>query len=135
MATITYKVIQKPFEQRVIDAACVYWGVERGYFSKASEKENSTVVYRKSIVYYLIKNGTTYSLKEIANMFGFVSHGHVSILCDKVDSTKSILKQVRNDLNQIQFLSDKLDADFISTDIKLINNKIEKTDGLHANSI
>lgn len=135
MATITYQIIQKPYEQRVIDAACVYWNVERGYFSKVSSKEDSTVVYRKSIVYYLIKNGTSYSFKEIANMFGFLSHAHVLKLCDGVDAQKSVLKQVNNDINQIQFLSDKLDADFISTDIKLINNKIEKTDGLHANAI
>lgn len=123
MATITYQVIQKPFEQRVIDAACVYWDVERGYFSKTSDKENSTVVYRKSIVYYLIKNGTTYSYKEIAGLFGFLSHAHVIKLCDGVDAQKNVLKQVRDDVNQIQFLSDKLDADFVSTDVKLINNK------------
>lgn len=124
MATVTYQLMQKPVEQRLIDAACIYWEVERPYFSKIGGKEESTVFYRKSIIYYLIKHNTTYSYKEIAGLFGFISHAAVLKAVDGIEAQKKVLKQVSNDLHQILFLADKLDADFITTEVKLINNKI-----------
>lgn len=126
MATVTYQLMQKPIEQRIIDAACIYWEVERAYFSKIGGKDESTAFYRKSIIYYLIKHNTTYSFKEIAGLFGFVSHSAVLKAVDGIEAQKKVLKQVSNDLNQILHLADKLDADFITTEVRLINNKIEK---------
>jgi len=64
MAEITYEVLQKPIEERIIDAACIYWDVKRAYFRQKTEE--STVVYRKSVVYYLLKKNTIYSYKSIA---------------------------------------------------------------------
>jgi chromosomal replication initiation ATPase DnaA len=125
MPEITYKVVQKPVEERLIDAACIYWGVDRQYFSKASYKAESTVVYRKSVLYYLLKNNTIYSFKEIAGKFGFIQHGAVIKAVENIDAQKNVLKQVSNDINQIQHLSDKLDAEFIRTNINLVNNKLE----------
>jgi chromosomal replication initiation ATPase DnaA len=126
MAQLVYQVIQKPIEQRLIDAASIYWDVDRMYFYKVCGKEESTAFYRRSIVYTLIKQNTTYSFKEIAGLFGFKSHSAVLKAIDEIDAQRKVLRQVSNDLNQILHLADKLDADFITTEVKLINNKIEK---------
>ena len=119
MAIITYKVIQKSIEERIIDAACIYWDVNRDYFTRKSE--DSTVVYRKSILYYLIKKNTVFSYKSIATMFGFLSHQPVMRSVENIEAQKNIYKQTFNDLKQIGNLADKLNASFISTDINLIN--------------
>lgn len=123
MATIIYNVVQKSIEERIIDAACIYWNVERYYFCQKTEE--STVVYRKSIVYYLIKKNTVFSYKSIAEMFGFLSHQPVMRSVENIEAQKNIYKQTFNDLKQIIELADKLDASFIATSITLINNKIE----------
>ena len=123
MAKITFEVVQKPIEERIIDAACIYWDVDRTYFFQ--KKKDGDITHRKGIVYYLIKQNTTYSYDFMAKKFGFLSHQAVLRLVENVDSTKGIYKQIFNDLNQIQHLADKLDANFIQSEIKLINNKLE----------
>jgi len=127
MATVTYEVVQKPIEERVIDAACIYWEVDRAYFFQ--KKQNTDITYRKGIIYYLIKQNTTYSYEFMAKKFGFLSHQPVLRLVENIDSTKGIYKQTFNDINQIQHLADKLDANFIQSEIKLINNRLEITNG------
>lgn len=136
MAKITFEVLQKPIEQRIIDAACIYWDVERSYFFrdansaiKTKDCKPTTVVYRKSIIYYLIKTNTTYSFQFIADLFGLRSHQPVLRLVENIDTMKGIIKQHFNDINQIQHLADKLDANYIQSEIKLINNKLEIQNG------
>lgn len=132
MAKVNFEIVQKPIEERIIDAACIYWEVDRSYFTRDGEKKSATkdsacttVTYRKSVIYYLIKSNTTYSFKFIADKFGFLSHQPVMRLIENLDSTKEIFKQHFNDINQIQHLADKLDASFIQTEIKLVNNHLE----------
>lgn len=127
MAVIVYKILQKPIEERIIDAACIYWNVKREYFFQ--KRSDTNVTYRKGVIYYLIKQNTTYSYKFMAEKFGFLSHQPVLRLVENLDSTKGIFKQHFNDMNQIQLLADKLDAEFIQTEVRLINNKIEITTG------
>lgn len=124
MPTITYQVLQKPIEERIIDAACIYWNVERNYFCIKTEK--STIVYRKSIVYYLIKRNTIYSYKSIAQMFGFLSHQPVIRSVENIESQQFIYKQTFNDLKQIMQLAGKLNASFITTSITLGNDPINQ---------
>lgn len=129
MATLTYQtqVLQKPIEERIIDAACIYWDVEREYFLQKDTDRNLT--YRKGIIYYLIKKETTYSYQFIAEMFGFLSHQPVKRLVDNLDSTKNIYKQHFNDIGQIQGLANKLNAECFKVEVKvimnLVNNKLE----------
>lgn len=127
MAKITYEILRKPIEERIIDAACIYWNVERTYFFQ--KRSDTNVTYRKGIIYFLIKQNTTYSFKFMAEKFGFLSHQPVLRLVENIDATKSIYKQHFNDINQIMSLADKLDASFIQTDFKLINNKLEAING------
>lgn len=127
MAKITYEVTQKPIEERIIDAACIYWEVDRQYFFQ--KRSDTNVTYRKGIIYYLIKQNTTYSYAFMAEKFGFLSHQPVLRLVDNLSCTKEKIKQHLNDINQIQSLSDKLDASFITSEIRLVNNKLEITTG------
>lgn len=119
MPTITYQVLQKPIEERIIDAACIYWNVERPYFAQKAGRDESTVFYRKSICYYLIKQHTILSYKEMARRFGYAGHAPVIRSIDLIEASKKISKQVSCDLNQISHLADKLDADFIERNIVL----------------
>jgi chromosomal replication initiation ATPase DnaA len=131
MATITYQtqVLKKPIEERIIDAACIYWNVEREYFFQ--KRSDTNVVHRKGIIYYLLKQNTTYSYEFMANKFGFSSHQAVSRLVENIDATKNIYKQTFNDIEQIRQLADKLNAECFNVEVKvimkLINNKLELT--------
>lgn len=117
MAKIQYEVIRKPIEERIIDAACIYWDVDRTYFFQ--NEIDSTVTYRKGIIYYLIKQNTTYSLRFMAEKFGFKTHGPVKRLIENIEATKKIYRQTFNDINQITHLADILDADIITVERSL----------------
>jgi chromosomal replication initiation ATPase DnaA len=123
MADITYQVLRKPIEERLIDAACIYWEVPRTYFAKNCNKADSTVVYRRRVLLYLLKSNTIYSLKELVTKFGFTSHKQVSDGVEEVEAQKNIYGQINNDINQITFLASKLDAEFVTTTVSLINKK------------
>lgn len=123
MAEITYQVIKKPIEERLIDAACIYWNVSRQYFSKPDVKKEHQMVYRRRVVCYLIKQNTIYSFREIATKFGFLSPQRIMEGIEEIECRKDIYKQICDDLNQISFLADKLDADFITSSIVLENKK------------
>lgn len=127
MAKISFQVVQKPIEERIIDAACIYWDVDRSYFFQ--KRSDTNVTYRKGIIYYLIKQNTTYSYKFMAEKFGFLSHQPVLRLVENIDSTKGIYKQHFNDMNEIQRLADILDAEFIEREIVLVNKEIKINTG------
>lgn len=125
MAKITYQVVQKPIEQRIIDAACIYWDVDKKYFTEGNPDRNAT--YRKAVLCYLIKHNTTYSTRFIADLFGRRSHAPVLRLIDNLTATKEKIRQHSEDINNILLMSDQLDADFMQVDVQLVNNKIEIT--------
>lgn len=124
MARITFQVIQKPIEQRLIDAACIYYEVDRSYFNKNSVREKSKVVQRRNILYYMIKHNTLFAWKDIAALFGFSSHEPVIEAVENIDAQKNIYQQISNDINHIQAIADKLDAEFIEREITLVNNRL-----------
>lgn len=128
MAKITLQVVKKPIEQRYIDAACIYWEVERTYFHKTKPREKSLEVQRRNILYYLIKNNTSLNYKDIAEIFGFSSRAPVIEGIETIEAFisvgKGIYRQISNDINQIQAIADKLDADFIEREVILINNRL-----------
>lgn len=117
MQTITYQVLQKPIEDRIIDAATIYWEVERSYFSQRSQE--STQVYRRSIVFYLIKENTLLSYEAVAKLFGFLSHQNVMDKVDTIEARKNVYPQVGNDIKNILRLAEKLDAQFVTCNIQL----------------
>lgn len=125
MAKITFHVVQKPIEQRLIDAACIYYDVERIYFNKTNTREKSKVVQRRNILYFLIKhNCPALSWKDVANLFGYSAHEPVIEGVGNIEAQKNVWQQISNDINQIQAIADKLDADFIEREIVLVNNKL-----------
>lgn len=125
MAEITYQLIKKPIEERLLDAACIYWNVTRQYFAKPENKKETTTVYRRRVVCYLLKQNTIYSYREIATKFGFLSTSRIQEGVEEIDARKDIYKQICDDINQISYLADKLDADFITSSISLENKKIK----------
>lgn len=122
MTDITYKVLQKPIEERLIEAACIYWEVDRNYFSQKCEQ--STIVYRKSVLYYLLKNNTVFSYKSIAEMFGFLSHQPVMRSVENIEAQKGVYKQTSNDLDQIMKIADLLNVSLITTSVSLVQNEL-----------
>src|ERR1700759_3271106 len=117
MSKVNYEVVRKPIEERLIDAACIYWEVEREYFSQKCEQ--STIVYRKSVLYYLLKKNTVFSYKSIAEMFGFLSHQPVMRSVENIEAQQGVYKQTKDDLAQISLLAEKLDYKLITVGIEL----------------
>jgi chromosomal replication initiation ATPase DnaA len=124
MSQITFETLKKPIEERLIDAACIYYDVDREYFFNKNKREDSTVMQRKGIVYYLLRERTSMSFKQIAEKFGFVGHQPALRIVDNISSTKNIYKQLLNDLTEIERIASTLEAELITVDIKLTNKKI-----------
>lgn len=98
----------RPIEDRIIEAACNYWNVERSYFE--NKNVDGILSYRKSIVYYLLKEHTGYSLKLIARMFGFQSHQPVKRLIEILDSSKDVYPEQRRDLANVFDMAEKMNV-------------------------
>lgn len=134
MAVINFQLMQKPVEQRIIDAACIYWDLDPDYFVYKGDHEerkrkgrtknsSSAFAYRKNIVYYLIKTKTGYSYPELAAMFNYVGHQPVIRGVDTVSTLKGIYKQIKDDISEIEKIADNLAASFdvVSVNISLKN--------------
>lgn len=113
--------MQRPIEERIIDAACIYWGIDRAYFEKG--KLDADVTYRKAIIYYLLKKHTTYSLNRIASFFGFKSHQAVGRLIENLEATKNVFKQHKEDILQIEKMAEQLTALTVAVEVKMISCK------------
>lgn len=123
MPVITFQIIQKPLEERLIDAACVYWNVEREYFSRNDRRDE--IVYRRDLLHYLLKTKTNYSPKEIADRFKFKSRCTVIRGIELIEARRNIYRHIANDIAQVENLAAKLAASFISTTIILVNDQVK----------
>jgi chromosomal replication initiation ATPase DnaA len=121
MATLIYQIVKKPIDERIVDAACIYYEVDRSYFFEKTS--DTTVVYKKSIVYYLLKQHTSFTFRYIAEKFGFIGHQPVMRLVDNIDAQKHVARQISNDLTQVMLIADTLDAELITTNISLVTKK------------
>lgn len=113
MAEIIFEVVKKPLEERLLDAACIYWEVSFDYFLQKSGTY-SEMKYRRGILFYLLKNNTSMAVELIARKFGLSDHRNVARIIENIDFQKESLPQVSADLNQITALADKLAAKFIT---------------------
>ncbi|RAJ00459.1 DnaA-like protein [Chitinophaga skermanii] len=117
MALITFQTATKPLEERLIDAACIYWDIDRATLFQKTEQ--ALAVYRKGVVYYLIRNSTTLSYREIANLFGFRGHQPVMRLIDNIDANRRVIRQTACDIKEIESIAGKLESQIICCDVKL----------------
>lgn len=127
MATLIYQIVKKPIDERIVDAACIYYEVDRSYFFEKTS--DTTVVYKKSIVYYLLKQHTSFTFRYIAEKFGFIGHQPVMRLVDNIDAQKDILRQIREDIKHIMIIADTLDAEIITTNVHLIMKRGDSSVG------
>jgi chromosomal replication initiation ATPase DnaA len=122
MAKIIYNTVQKPIEQAIIEAACIYWDIDKEYFlNKWQQRE---AVYRKGIIYYLLREKTTYSYKVYAKNLGFQSHQPVIRAISKIESLKDVDPQCKRDIETIGNIVEKLTADIICLEIRLGKSRI-----------
>ncbi|MCG2614887.1 hypothetical protein LZZ85_11365 [Terrimonas sp. NA20] len=122
MAKVAFDLIQKPIEQRIIDAASIYWGVDRSEFFKKFDRE---ITYQRSLIYYLIKTNTEFGYRIIGTLFEVKSHQNILRLVENVECTKDTLPQIKRDLNQIMNIANMLDASSVVYEIELVNNKLK----------
>lgn len=126
--------MQKPIEQRIIDAACIYWDLDCDFFHYKGESggarrkgrtknSSSAASYKKSIVYYLLKEKTAYSYPELARIFNYISHMPVIRSVETIACQKDIYKQIKTDLSSIEAIADNLAARFelVNINISLSN--------------
>ena len=134
MAVINFPLMKKPIEQRIVDAACIYWDLEPDFFyykgdptermrKGRTKNSSSALAYKKSIVYYLLKQKTPYSYPELAKMFNYIGHQPVIRAVDTINCQQSIYKQIKNDLHEIEAIADNLAAcfDVVSINVFLSN--------------
>ena len=127
MPEITYEVLKKPIEERLIDAACLYWDVDRDFFRKDKKDTDYTgMVRKKYILFYLLKTNTAYSDQEISDKFGFLSRCSIRRGVETVEAQKDIYRQTLNDIEAIKNIANNLDASFVVVNVNLVNNIVLK---------
>lgn len=122
MPVITY---HKPFEQRIIDAACIYWDVPVEYFIKCGLKGSCQAVYRRRVLFYLTKENTMYGIKDIGRKYS-VSYTQVYKGILEIESQKAVYRQVAEDVREIRNLAYNLEADYVTQIVCLKKMKRRK---------
>ena len=119
MQTITFETLQKPFEERIIEAGCIYWNIEKSYFTQSGAVRE--VTSRKAIIYHLLRKNTEYSYRFFAESLGFKSHQAVMRLIENVEAQKDICRETARDIQRIEQIAEMLNAKIIEVNIKLVS--------------
>lgn len=115
MADIKFNVLQKPIEERLVNAGCIYWEVAEDFF-KIKKKNGDTE--KRHVLFYLLHIEGGMSKGDIAAMFSL----HRSSIDDAVDNIavrQKIHPHIARMINNILAIAANLQVEMISTDIKL----------------
>jgi chromosomal replication initiation ATPase DnaA len=116
MAKIVYGVIQKPLVERIVDAACIYFGVEVAFFKEKLHDEESTC--RRHILFYLLKEDAGMGYRAISGMFGF-SKSSVTEGIELMDFRRGNSRPISEHIRQIRGIAANLEAKIVVMDVKL----------------
>jgi chromosomal replication initiation ATPase DnaA len=117
MPSIQFELVKKPLEKRLLEAACIYWNVDEDYLKQKCDKQ--IIVYRRKLLYYLLKTYTSLSLRNIAELFEFANSEPIRQAANEIDTTKGIYPSINRDLKELQRIADKLDAQIITMQVEL----------------
>lgn len=123
MAKIELETVQKPLEERILDAACIFWEVSRELFKM---KSKDTDTQKRHILFYMLKEYAELQPTAIAAQFG-LHKSSVYEAIETISSTKTIYPTIARSIKEILKIAETLQSQLVVVDIKLQN----KTDGLH----
>ena len=118
---ISYGVVKKPLEVRLLEAACIYWNVDMEYLKQKSDKQ--VIVYRRKLLYYLIRKETALSLRDVSDLFDFANSEPVRKAVEEIETTKNIYRAISSDLDQLLKIANNLDAQIITMQVELHTTK------------
>ncbi|UAY56257.1 hypothetical protein [Arachidicoccus terrestris] len=121
-----YNGLQKPIEDRIVYAACIYWNVDREYFNNTGRKGNTEMSYRRSVVLYLLKTLTPYAHETFCRLFKIKSHSNSIDTIANFDTLKGIYRQYADDAKNIEAIASKLEASLI---VKFVDNEANLSNG------
>lgn len=117
MADIKFNVLQKPYEERLLDAACIYWEVTENFF-KIKNKDGDTE--KRQVLFYLMKTEANMELGKIATMFDRQKPS-IFEACENIDTRKNINLTIAHAIRDIKQIATNLDANIVVANIKLEN--------------
>jgi len=112
--------MEKPYPERLIDAGCIFFEVEREFFSRKTKESTD----KKAALFYLLKHEGEMGLREISRMF---DHDVKSVFeaVEKVEVWKNIYPTKHQQLKSIVKIAGNLKADMVCVDIKLVNIHVD----------
>lgn len=116
MADIVYGVLQKPISERLVDAACIYFGVEHSFFKEKKLDEDSTL--KRHVLFYLLKHDAGMGYHSISNDFGF-SYSSVRECIDVMDFRKGNSRPIADHLKHIRAIAANLEAKIVVVNMHL----------------
>lgn len=116
MADIVYGVLQKPISERLVDAACIYFGVEHSFFKEKRHDEESTL--RRHVLFYLLKHDAGMGYRNIGELFGF-SVSSIKDGIDLMDFRRGNSRTISEHMKQIRGIASNLEAKIVVVNMHL----------------
>ena len=115
MAKITYEALQKPLEQRLEDAACIYFEVERSFFTlKGKGKETE----KRYTLYHILKEDCSMSTNELAERYecGWTTMNEaLGVISFRIKNCREIAVNAQ----KIRQIAANLDAKLVVMEVRL----------------
>lgn len=122
MANVTYSVLQKPLEERLIDAACIYWDVAPEFFSMKG-KDGET--QKRHILFYMLKEQAGMQIPAIAERFEFKHKSSVFDAVENIEIGQGIYPPIARQIRDIMGIAANLDAEMVTVSVQLHSRKKE----------
>jgi hypothetical protein len=129
---IAFDTVAKPISERIILAACLYYGVDRDWFMQKSEK--SIVVLRRGLIYYLLRQNTNFSYKHMADIFGFKSHQPVMRIIKEIEGYQTLYPSLKTDMDCIMSIAEKINPKMIICDVSFVIADQNLMDGIEVST-
>lgn len=99
MAIIEFPTLQKPYGEVIVDAAMVYWEVDKDFFKPKSTRKYA---YRKFILFYLLHYEAQMTHEAIAKMLGGYNRDSVSEGIEKMGFQLKAYPSYTHDMENIK---------------------------------
>lgn len=114
---VSYKVVKKPLEERLLDAACIYWGKPRDFFKDRGARKQKDVI-KWHILFYLMITDNALGLRDLSSEYG-ISKSAIGEIMRKMEFQKGIYRTVADDIKAVRQIADNLDAEMITVGVQI----------------
>lgn len=122
MAELKFNVLQKPLEERMIDAACIYWEVNRDFFMQKNKSGGNSE--KRHILFYMLQWECGLSGAEIAMKFER-DKKTIFEAVDGISVRKNINPTISHAIRDINKIAANLEVEMVTVDVKLKPKSVE----------